>query len=339
MSNTTADQLYEKLKNIKVGANICLFTQEKCQKIAPIVDEINQLKKEKNAIILAHSYVSPEIIYGVADAVGDSYELSKKAQDTTADTIVFAAVRFMADTAKLLNPTKTVLIPGQNNGCSLADSITADDVKALKAQYPEYTFVCYINTSATVKAQCDVCVTSSNVYKIVETIPNDKIYFLPDKLMAQNIIDDLAKKGIKKDIQYWDGTCYVHEDYDTEMIEFLRVQYPGVEVLSHPECNSGVLKHSDYVGSTSQMVTHVKQSPKSTFFLLTECGLTNRLQSEVPNKTFVGTCTMCKYMKSNTLEDIKRVLTQPKSEDIISIDEETQRKALKTILEMFRLAR
>jgi len=336
MSHITPDQLFEKLKNIKVGANTCLFTLEKCQKITPLINEINDLKRQKNAVILAHSYVSPDIIYGVADAVGDSYELSKKAQETTADTIVFPAVRFMADTAKLLNPTKTVYIPGRNNGCSLADSITADDVKQLRTQYPNHTFVCYINTSAAVKAQCDVCVTSSNVYKIVENIPNDQIYFLPDKLMAQNVIQALEKKGIQKEIQYWDGTCYVHEDYDKDMIDFLRVQYPGVEVLSHPECNSGVLNSSDYVGSTSQMINHVKQSPKSTFFMLTECGLTNRLQAEVPDKTFVGTCTMCKYMKSNTLEDIKRVLTQPDPQDLITIDEVTQKKALNTILEMFR---
>ena len=336
MSKITPEELFEKLKNIKIAANICLFTQEKCRKITPLINEINELKKKKNAIILAHSYVSPEIIYGVADAVGDSYELSKKAQETTADTIVFAAVRFMADTAKLLNPSKTVLIPGKNNGCSLADSITAADVQAAKLKYPNHTFVCYINTSAAVKAECDVCVTSSNVYKIVEEIPNDKIYFLPDKLMAQNVIEDFKRKGINKEIQYWDGTCYVHEDYDAEMIDFLRVQYPEVEVLSHPECNSQVLNQSDYVGSTSQMINHVKASPKSTFFLLTECGLTNRLQAEVPGKTFVGTCTMCKYMKSNTLEDILRVLKEPDASDIISIDESTQKKALNTILEMFR---
>lgn len=332
----TPNELFEKLKHVKVGASTCLFTKEKCQQLAPQINEINQLKKEKNAIILAHSYVSPEILYGVADFMGDSYELSKAARDSTADTIVFSAVKFMADTAKLLSPDKKVLVPSKNNGCSLADSITGKDVKKLKAEYPDYTFVCYINTTADVKAQCDVCVTSSNVYKIVEKIPNKNIYFLPDKLMAQNVIADFKKRGVEKNIKYWDGTCYVHEEYDTDMIDFLRVEYPGLEVLSHPECNTDVLNHSDYVGSTSQMINYVKDSKKDTFFMLTECGLTNRLQTEVPEKKFVGSCTMCRYMKSNTLADIKRVLTTPDAEDIISIDTTTRSKAIRCIEEMFR---
>jgi quinolinate synthase len=332
----TPESLFEKLKNIKIGGTTCLFTEEKCKELAPKINEINRLKKEKNAVILAHSYVSPEIIYGVADAVGDSFELSKIAQQTTANTIVFAAVRFMADTAKLLNPTKEVFIPGRNNGCSLADSITASDVKTLKKQYPNHTFVCYINTSAEVKAECDVCVTSSNVYDILSKIPNDKIYFLPDKLMAINAQDELKKRGVQKTIDYWDGTCYVHEDYDVDMVTYLRKQHPDIDVVSHPECNAGVLNASDFVGSTSQIIKHVKESKHNKFLILTECGLTGRLKTEAPNKTFIGSCTLCKYMKSNTLNDILRVLTAPEPNDKIVLSESVQEKALACLTEMFR---
>lgn len=334
----TPESLFEKLGNITIGGTTCLYTQEKCAEMAPIINKINTLKKEKNAIILAHSYISPEIIHGVADHVGDSYELSKNAKDTKADTIIFVAVKFMAETAKILNPNKTVLIPSKINGCSLADSITGEEVAALKKSHPDYTFVCYINTSAEVKAHCDVCVTSSNVTKIIEAIPNDKIYFLPDRLMAENVINDLKKKGIKKTIKTTAGTCYVHEEYNPEMIDYIRLKNPGVEIVSHPECSAGIVGHSDYVGSTSQMINYVKNSEKDTFYLLTECGLSSRLQLEAPEKKFIGSCTMCKYMKSNTLEDIARVLKTPDPEDIITLKEKTITDAKHCIDEMFRYA-
>lgn len=334
----TAQELYTKLRHIKVAANTCLFTEEKCQEITPLINEINQLKKEKNAVILTHSYVSPEIIYGVSDYVGDSYELSKNVKETTADMIIFTAVKFMAETAKLINPEKEVRIPNKLNGCSLADSISGEEVAKLKETYPDHTFVCYINTTAAVKAQCDVCVTSSNVYNIIERIPNDKIFFLPDKLMAQNVIIELEKRGVKKEILYSEGTCYVHEQYDPEMIQYLRLEHPTVKVLSHPECNSAVLNDSDYVGSTSQMMNYVKSTEADAFFMLTECGLTSRLQLELPNKKFIGSCTMCKYMKSNTLEDIRRVLLTPTQEDIVTIDKQTSNNALRCIDAMFSYA-
>jgi quinolinate synthase len=334
----SGDELFETLKHLKIGGNTCLYTPEKCHEMAPLINEINQLKKEKNAYILAHSYVTPDIIYGVADCVGDSYELSKRAKEVEEDTIIFAAVKFMADTAKLLNPSKKVIIPSKNNGCSLADSITGAQVKEMRAQYPDYTFVCYINTTADVKAECDICVTSSNVYKIVEEYPNDKIYFLPDRLMAVNVIEHLKGKGIQKDIKYWDGSCYVHEEYDADLIKYFRTEFPDVEVVSHPECNDEVIKESDFVGSTSQMINHVKESKRSQFFLLTECGLIDRLKLEAPGKEFIGTCTMCRYMKSNSLAQIKRVLLQPDPEDIITIDADTRQRALNCIEQMFKYA-
>ena len=330
-----AEQLYQKLKDIHVGNPICKFTKESCELLLPTVERIEKLKREKNAIILVHNYVAPQIFYSVADYTGDSYGLSKNAKESDADIIVFAAVRFMAETAKILNPQKTVLDPNPNGGCSLADGITAKDVIELRKIFPSHTFVCYINTTAEVKAQCDVCVTSSNVYKIIEKIPNEKIYFLPDKLMGENVILNLKEKGVKKDIQLWDGTCYVHEEYQPESIDQVRNNFKGVEVLVHPECNSAVVNKADYVGSTSQMLNHVRESEHDNFFLLTECGLTGILQSEFPKKTFAGGCTMCKYMKSNSLEDILNVLENPGTQNIIEINPKTQKNALQCVNRMF----
>ena len=334
----TAEKLYEKLKAIHVGNPICQFTKENCELLLPAIERIEKLKHEKNAIILAHNYVAPQIFYSVADYTGDSYGLSKKAKESDADVIVFAAVRFMAETAKILNPKKIVLDPNPNGGCSLADGITNTDVINLRQQFPDHTFVCYINTTASVKAECDVCVTSSNVYKIIEKIPNDKIYFLPDKLMGENVIQNLKTKGVKKNIELWEGTCYVHEEYQPENIDQVRKNFNGIEVLVHPECSSAVVNKADYIGSTSQMLNHVRKSDRDSFFLLTECGLTGVLQSEFPQKTFAGGCTMCKYMKSNSLEDILNVLENPSPENIIKIDLDTQKRALQCVNRMFEYA-
>ena len=334
----TAEKLYEKLKAIHVGNPICQFTKENCELLLPAIERIEKLKHEKNAIILAHNYVAPQIFYSVADYTGDSYGLSKKAKESDADVIVFSAVRFMAETAKILNPKKIVLDPNPNGGCSLADGITNTDVINLRQQFPDHTFVCYINTTASVKAECDVCVTSSNVYKIIEKIPNDKIYFLPDKLMGENVIQNLKKKGVKKNIELWEGTCYVHEEYQPENIDQVRKNFNGIEVLVHPECSSAVVNKADYIGSTSQMLNHVRESDRDSFFLLTECGLTGVLQSEFPQKTFAGGCTMCKYMKSNSLEDILNVLENPSPKNIIKIDLDTQKRALQCVNRMFEYA-
>jgi len=274
----------------------------------------------------------------VADYTGDSYGLSKKAKESDADVIVFAAVRFMAETAKILNPKKIVLDPNPNGGCSLADGITNKDVINLRQQFPDHTFVCYINTTASVKAECDVCVTSSNVYKIIEKIPNDKIYFLPDKLMGENVIQNLKTKGVKKNIELWEGTCYVHEEYQPENIDQVKQSCNGLGVWAHPECSSAVVNKADYIGSTSQMLNHVRKSDRDSFFLLTECGLTGVLQSEFPQKTFAGGCTMCKYMKSNSLEDILNVLENPNPQNIIKIDLDTQKRALQCVNRMFEYA-
>ena len=332
----TAEQLYETLKNIKVGGSVCTYSLKKCEELTPMINEINELKEAQNAVILVHSYVSPEIIYGVGDYVGDSYALSKNALETSADTIIFAAVRFMGETAKILNPKKEVLIPGLLDGCTLADSINAAQVRQLRKAYPDFTFVCYINTTAEVKAECDVCVTSSNVYDIIENIPNNKIYFLPDQLMGRNLVKEMIRRKINKSIRYYNGTCYVHEEYDAEQIFKIRTEYPNVKVVSHPECKPDICDQSDFVGSTSQMLNYMRETAATEFLMLTECGLSARLQKEFPNKRLVGSCTLCRYMKSNTLEDILRVLKNPTPRDIVRVDEQTRLKAQKCIEAMFQ---
>ena len=335
----TAEQLHQTLQHVKAGGSVCQYSFKKCEELTPVINEILELKAEKNAIILAHSYVSPEIVYGVGDFVGDSYYLSEKAMQTKADTIVFAAVRFMGETAKILNPEKEVLIPALLDGCSLADSITANQVRALRQEFPGYTFVCYINTSAEVKAQCDVCVTSANVYKVVENIPNDKIYFLPDKFMGQNLENAMKRRGVVKDIRYYTGTCYVHEGYTVDEIYKIRLEYPEAKIVSHPECNTAIIDHSDFVGSTEQMLKYMRETEAPEFLMLTECGLSSRLQVEFPDKRLVGSCTMCKYMKSNSLEDIRRVLKNPEARDRVVIAEETRKRALKSLEAMFYYAK
>lgn len=331
----TAQQLYERLRNIRVGGNVCQYSLKKCQELVPVVNEILRLKAEKNAVVLAHSYATPEIVYGVADFVGDSYKLSRDAINTDAKTIVFVAVRFMGETAKVLNPGKEVIVPARDPGCTLADSITAEQVRTLRREFSDHTFVCYVNTTVDVKAECDVCVTSANVYKIVEKIPNDKIYFLPDKFMGMNLVNEMKRRKINKTIHFWSGSCYVHEEYTREQILKIRLEYPEAKIVSHPECNADVVANSDFVGGTEQMLEYMRKSPAKQFLMLTECGLSSRLQSEFPDKDLVGSCTLCKYMKSNSLEDIRQALHSPRPEQVITINEEVRRRAAKSLEAMF----
>ncbi|MBF0484916.1 MAG: quinolinate synthase NadA [Candidatus Omnitrophica bacterium] len=334
----TAPELYDKLKNIKVGGSVCQYSLKKCEEYIPLVNEILRLKKEKNAVILVHSYVTPEIVYSVADYVGDSYKLSRDAMKSKARVIVFVAVRFMGETAKILNPDKEVIVPAKDPGCTLADSITAQDVQNLRKQYPDHTFMCYVNTSVEVKAECDVCVTSANVYQIVEKYPSDKIYFLPDKFMGQNLVNEMKKRGIKKDIKFWNGVCYVHEEYTAEQIFKVRSEYPDVKIVAHPECNAEVVRNSDFVGGTEQLLDYMRKTRARKFLMLTECGLSSRLQSEFPDKELVGSCSLCKYMKSNALEEILEALKSPKPSQVVKIDEPVRLRALKSLEAMFQYA-
>ncbi|MBF0593992.1 MAG: quinolinate synthase NadA [Candidatus Omnitrophica bacterium] len=331
-----AQELYTKLKNIRVGGNVCQYSLKKCEELAPIVNEILRLKKEKDAVVLAHSYASPEIVYGVADFVGDSYKLSCDAINTSAKVIVFVAVRFMGETAKILNPGKQVIVPARDPGCTLADSITAEDVRNLRKQFPDHAFVCYVNTSVEVKAECDVCVTSANVYGIVEKYPSDKIYFLPDKFMGINLVNEMKRRKIPKEVRFWSGSCYVHEEYTGEQVFKIRCEYPDAKIVSHPECNAEVVANSDFVGGTEQMLEYMRKSTSKQFLMLTECGLSSRLQSEFPDKDLVGSCTLCKYMKSNALEDVLEALKAPRPSQIVTIDEPVRLKALKSLEAMFQ---
>ena len=335
----TADELFNRLNKIQPGAVLCHYTHEKVEQMLPLINEINERKKDQDTVILAHSYCAPEIVLGVADYTGDSYKLSEDATKVPQKTILFSAVRFMGETAKILSPEKDVLIPGTLTGCSLADSITGKDVQALREKYPEHAFICYINTTADVKAACDVCVTSGNVMKIVSSLENDKIVFVPDGLMGKNLTEELKKRGVNKKIVLYSGSCYVHETYDSELIAFFREQNPGLKVVSHPECHPGVALLSDYVGSTGQMVDYIKNQPKGTkFLLLTECGLNARMQYEFPDKEFVGSCSMCKYMKSNSLENILETLRHPEKAKHVVLDESVRVAAKKCIDAMFYYA-
>lgn len=330
-----AHELHASLGSVTTVNGLCAFTVERCQALAPMVLEIEALKRERNAIVLAHTYLSPEVQKTVADFAGDSYGLSLEAQRTDAELIVFAAVDFMAETAKLLNPDKTVLAPNPEGGCSLADSITGPEVRRLREQHPDHTFLCYINTTADVKAACDVTVTSSNLYGIVEVIDNDKIFFLPDRLMAMNIKAHLAERGIDKQVEFTSGTCYVHEEYAGEGIPMVRQNFPGVKVLAHPECKPEVIERADYVGSTGQMLKYVEGSDDGQFLVLTECGLVDKLRSAHPRKEFVGSCQLCKYMKANALEQVLAVLRDP-TQRRVEIDPATADDARRCIEAMFR---
>ena len=319
------DRLFDKLKSLK-------WSREDCSLIAPLTLEINLLKKQKNAIILAHSYQMPQIIFGVADFVGDSLGLSKEAMNVTADTIVFCGVEFMAETAKLLNEKKTVLLPSPDAGCSLANGITPTDVQEMRNKYPGVPIVCYVNTTAEVKAECDVCVTSANVVDIVKKIDSDKIIYLPDKHMAKNL-----SPLTDKEIIGWKAECIVHNQFTKEQIESLRTQYPGILILAHTECDPSVALEADMVGSTSDMIRYVESSQNNDFALITECGLSEKLRVDFPDKNFYGSCVMCPYMKKINLDNILQVLESPRPDQNIEIPVEIQERARNSLERMFFL--
>lgn len=314
------------------------WNMDRCREIAPLTLEINRLKKEKNAIILTHSYVEPEIIYGVGDFAGDSYYLADQARQAKADIILFSGVVFMAETAKILSPDATVLVPDRNSGCSLADSLNGQDVRNLKALHPDAAVICYINCSAEVKAESDVCVTSGNVYNIIAALPQKQIVFVPDRLMADNIRVEMAKRGVEKEIISSDGTCVVHEEFTTEQITNARKTFPGVKIVAHPECTQEVAQQADFLGSTSEMMKYVKTTTAPYYLMLTECGLVSRLAVEAPEKNFVGGCRLCPYMKMNTLQKIHDALANPQPDQVITLEEDLRQKAAHCIDRMFELA-
>lgn len=266
---------------------------------APYVKAINELKAERNAVILAHNYMTPEIYHCVADYIGDSLQLAKLAAKSDSDVIVQGGVHFMAETSKILNPDKIVLIPDSKAGCSLAESITAADVRALHKEYPGVPIVAYVNTSAEVKAEVDICCTSSNALKVVESLGVDRVIMVPDRFLAQNIA---ALTKVK--IIAWHGACEVHERFTAEEIRNYRADHPGLKVVAHPECPRDVIEISDFSGSTSAMIDYVRTQKPARVLLVTECSMADNIAAETTGTEFVRPCNFCPHMKRITLPKI-----------------------------------
>lgn len=303
------------------------------------ISEINKLRKEKNAVILSHYYQIPEI-QELADFVGDSLDLSRKSANTNADIIVFAGVRFMAETAKILSPRKKVIIPDTEAGCSLADSCPAEDFRQFLDKYPDHTVVSYVNASADIKAMSDICCTSTNAVKIIESIPpGRKIVFAPDKNLG-NYLNGLTGR----DMVLWDGACHVHEEFSLEKILDLLHDNPDAKLISHPECQKPVLISSDFVGSTSGLLEFIQKDNAKKYIVATESGILHQMKKNNPGKEFIPAppidstcgCSDCKYMKLHTPDKILKSLSEEKFE--INVDPETRKKAFIPIKRMLDLS-
>jgi quinolinate synthase len=295
MSPAALAPLYDRVKSVIPSIEWPAF--------APDIDAILTLKRERDAVILAHNYQTPEIFHCVADIVGDSLALAREAMKTDAAVIVLAGVHFMAETAKLLNPSKRVLIPDLRAGCSLAESITAADVRLLRQRYPDVPIVTYVNTSAAVKAESDICCTSGNAKKIVESLGVPKVIMLPDEYLAQNIA---RETGVE--IVTWAGHCEVHERFTAADIRQLRRGHPGIIVLAHPECPPEVVAESDFTGSTAAMIDYVGDRKPPRVALMTECSMSDNVAVQHPEVEFVRPCNLCPHMKRITLPRIRRAL-------------------------------
>lgn len=309
------------------------YTDARCDELAGIIAEIQELKRANDVVILAHNYQRPEI-FQVADFIGDSLELAQRATTVAQQNIIFCGVHFMAETAKILNPSRRVILPDLRAGCSLADSITGEDLAEKKAElrklYPDLLVVGYVNTTADVKAECDCCVTSSNAVKIVEALPSEHILFVPDENLAAYV-----QSKTKKQIIAWDGNCYVHHQITPEQIQAVRTQLPHIQIIAHPECRKDVLNLADAVLSTSGMVKYAKESTANDFLVVTECGLSDRLLLEVPNKRFFKSCKLCHYMKMITIEATRDAARDLKPEVTLTPEViEGARRAVERMLEL-----
>ena len=289
------EHLYEKVKQFIPAFEWPVY--------APYVAAINRLKKERGAVILAHNYQTPEIFHCVADIVGDSLQLARDATRVDAEIIIQCGVHFMAETSKLLNPEKTVLIPDARAGCSLSESITGADVRLLKQRYPGVPVVTYVNTSAEVKAESDVCRTSANAVHIVESLGVDKVIFLPDQYLGQYVASKTSVKVI-----LWQGACEVHERFSGEELRSYRRAHGNVRILAHPECPPDVLLEADFVGSTAAMVTHLAERRPRRVVMITECSMSDNVAAQNPDVEFVRPCNLCPFMKRITLAKIRASL-------------------------------
>lgn len=326
---------------------------------AELAVEVNRLKRERGAVILGHNYMEPALFHSVCDHTGDSLELSRLAAETDADPIVFCGVRFMAETAKILNPGKTVLLPSAKGGCSLAESITAADVRRLKRKYPGVPVVTYINTYADVKAETDICCTSSNAARVVESLDSDRVIMLPDEYLAQNVARETGKRilfptlngssngnggpeanGGPDNLEYemigWRGRCEVHDKFTVEDIRNVRRQFPDVIVLAHPECPPEVVDAADYSGSTSAMIREVRETDAERYLLLTECSMADNIMAENRDKEMVRLCSVrCPHMNEITLEDTLEALRQ--NRHVIDVPEAIRERARVPIERMLEI--
>ena len=298
---------------------------------APYIDAIRRLKLDRNAILLAHNYLSPEIFHGVADFTGDSLELARQAARTKADVIVLCGVHFMAETAKLLNPEKTVLIPDPEAGCSLADSVSPDDVRLLRQRYPGVPVVTYVNTSAAVKAESDVCCTSSNALAVVEALGFPRVIFLPDEYLGRYVASRTCTEVV-----LWKGHCEVHERFSADDLRFYRDRYQDILILAHPECPPDVLAEADFVGSTSGMIRHVESRRPARVVMVTECSMSDNVAVQFPQIEFVRPCAMCPHMKRITLPKILHALQT--LQHPVDIDPAVAGKARKAVQRMLDLS-
>lgn len=346
IKETTTSGMYEKMKAILAGTVPDFELRIK----AELAAEINRLKTEKNAVILGHNYMEPALFHSIPDFAGDSLELSRKAAQTNKDIIVFCGVRFMAETAKILNPTKKVLLPSQKAGCSLAASITAADVRELKQRFPGVPVVTYINTYADVKAESDICCTSSNAVAVIESLNSETVIFIPDEYLAANVARETGRhiifptleptKKFESELDYqmigWPGRCEVHEKFTVEDINNVRKQFPDVVILAHPECSPQVVEASDFSGSTNAMIKYVERTKAPRYLLLTECSMGDNISAANPEKEMLRLCSVrCPHMNEITLEDTLEALQ--KDQYVIEIDEEIRKRALRSVERMLTI--
>ena len=318
----TTAALYDRVRRVIPPAEWQMFEDD--------IDAILALKRQRNAIILAHNYQTPEIFHCVADIVGDSLALAREAARTRAATIILAGVTFMAETAKLLNPDKIVLIPDLNAGCSLAESITAADVRLLRQRYPDVPVVAYVNTSAAVKAEADICCTSGNARAVVESLGVDQVIMLPDEFLARNVATQTHVRIIA-----WTGHCEVHERFSPAEIAELRESHPGIVVLAHPECPPEVVAVADFAGSTAAMSDYVEQRQPKRVVLLTECSMSDNIAATYPDIDFVRPCNLCPHMKQITLSNIRRALET--NRHVVTVDPKIADKARRAVERMLAL--
>ena len=294
-AQTRTAAIYDRVKSV--------VTDVEWEIYAPLVTAINELKRERNAIVMAHNYMTPEIYHGVADLTGDSLALARMAVETEAETIVLAGVHFMAETAKILNPEKTILIPDPEAGCSLAESITGADIRLLRQRYPGVPVVTYVNTSAEVKAESDICCTSGNAVEVVESLGVDRVIFLPDEYLGKWVASQTDVEVI-----LWQGHCMVHKRFTGQELRDYREQFDNVQIIAHPECPPDVLEEADFVGSTAGMIKHVADNRPARVVMVTECSMSDNVAVEFPDVEFVRPCNLCPHMKKITLEKILRSL-------------------------------